>query len=111
MSLKQIGIGLVLADFTAFTAYVVYQYGYVGLFDLALANAATIQVALDLVIALSLVTLWMWNDARGRGVSAVPYLILTLMLGSIGPLLYLFRRAGEQEPVTAPHAAVRVRHA
>jgi hypothetical protein len=109
MNLKQIGIGLVLADFTAFTAYVVYQYGYAGLLQLALANAATIQVSLDLVIALSLVTLWMWRDARERGVSVVPYLVLTLTLGSIGPLVYLFRRAGDEVRIVSPAAAVRMR--
>ena len=110
MNLKQIGIGLVLADFVAFSAYVVYQYGYVGLFEQALTNTATIQVSLDLVIALSLVSLWMWRDARERGVSVVPYLALTMTLGSIGPLVYLFRRAGDEARVPAA-SAVRMRHA
>jgi len=111
MNLKQIGIGIVLADFVAFSAYVVYQYGYVGLFKLALSNAAMIQVSLDLTIALTLVTLWMWRDARERGVSIVPYLVLTLTLGSIGPLVYLFRRAGDEVRVPTGSAAMRVRHA
>ena len=56
------------------------------------ANAATIAAMVDLTIALSLVTVWMWRDARARGVVLVPYLLLTATLGSIGPLLYLLLR-------------------
>ena len=43
-------------------------------------------------IALSLFAIWMFQDARTRGVSAVPYLLLMLCLGSIGALVYLVRR-------------------
>jgi hypothetical protein len=59
-----------------------------------LANAATVAVLVDLTIALSLVTLWMWQDAAERGIGVFPYVLLTLTLGSIGPLLYLLRREG-----------------
>src|SRR6185295_17208020 len=100
MNLKQIGIGLVLADFVALTAYAVWHHGYLAFFDVHAMNAINVQIAVDLVIALGMVSLWMWRDARARGVSALPYLVVTLFLGSIGPLLYLFRRAGEEEPVT-----------
>ena len=31
-------------------------------------------------------------DARARGVSPLPYLVMTVFTGSIGPLLYLLRR-------------------
>ena len=94
MNWKQIGLSVVLADFAALNAYVVYHYGYVGFFQLVLANAATTAALVDLVIALSLVSVWMWQDARDRGWSALPYLVVTLFLGSIGPLLYLIRREG-----------------
>ncbi|HVN84121.1 MAG TPA: DUF2834 domain-containing protein [Candidatus Binatia bacterium] len=101
MNAKQIGIGVVLADFLALNAYVVYQYGYVGFLELVTANAATAAALVDLVIALSLVTIWMVRDARERGVSSIPYVILTVVLGSVGPLLYLFRRAGSEKVVRA----------
>jgi hypothetical protein len=61
---------------------------------------------MDLVIALSLVTVWMWGDARRRGRSAIPYVLMTLALGSAGPLLDLLTREEEAEP--APARATRV---
>jgi hypothetical protein len=92
MNLKQLGLEAILIGFSAFTAYAVYQHGYIGIFAQGLANAATIQVFLDLTIALGLVLLWIWQDARTQGISPLLYIILTLTLGSIGPLLYLIRR-------------------
>ena len=109
MNAKQIGIGVVLADFLALNAYVVYQYGYVGFLELVTANAATTAVLVDLVIALSLVTVWMVRDARERGVSSIAYVILTLTLGSVGPLLYLFRRAGSENTAAMRVAATPAR--
>jgi flagellar biogenesis protein FliO len=106
MNSKQLTAGVILVVFSAFSAYVVYQYGYVGLFEQALANAATIQVFLDLTIALSLVIVWMWQDAQKQDIAPLPYALLTLTLGSIGPLLYLVRRLGKDAPLfSRPHTA------
>jgi hypothetical protein len=110
MNKKQIALGVVLVDFLAFSAYAVAQYGYLGLFEQMLANAATLQVLADLGIALSLVTVWMWQDARQHGISPVPYVVLTATLGSVGPLVYLIRRFGT-DPVVAPHSVVPTRAA
>jgi hypothetical protein len=85
----RIGLGLVLLAFADLNAYVVWQYGYMGFWQLITANTATIAALVDLTIALTLVTVWMWRDARRRGVSLMPYLALTATLGSVGPLLYL----------------------
>jgi len=98
MNKKQIGLAVLLFDFAALTAYAVAQYGIVGLFEAAFANAATTLVFVDLAIALSLVIAWMWQDARARGVSPLPYVVLTLGFGSVGPLLYLIRRLGDEAP-------------
>jgi hypothetical protein len=112
MNKKQIALAVVLADFAALTAYVVAQYGVVGLFEQVFANWATTLVAVDLTIALSMVMVWMWQDARARGVSPLPYVALTLGLGSVGPLLYLVRRAGDPSSVrvgVAPASAYAAR--
>lgn len=92
MNGKQIGLGIVLAGFLALTGYTVLEYGYIGFFKLIAANAATVTAAVDLVIALTLIIVWMERDARVHGISHIPYVLLTLALGSVGPLLYLMRR-------------------
>ena len=77
-------------------AYSVYLYGYIGFFRMVLANFAGVTAFVDLLIALVLIIVWMGDDARQRNVSAIPYLVLTIALGSIGPLLYLIRRSSDR---------------
>jgi Terpene cyclase DEP1 len=100
MNGRQIGLSMVLAAFAGFEAYAVYEHGVVGIFTAVLANSATTVAFADLCIALGLVATWMAVDARDRGISVVPYLIVTLALGSVGPLLYLIRRES-RSPVGA----------
>jgi uncharacterized protein DUF2834 len=92
MNGKVIALSFVLLDFAALSAYAVYQYGYLGVIQRMLADSATTLAFVDLTIALSLVVAWMWQDARARGTSVLPYILLTLAFGSVGPLLYLIRR-------------------
>ena len=92
MTGKMIGLELVLTAFVALTGYVIWEHGYLGFFELALANTATMLLGFDLVITLSLAIVWMWNDARERGTSAVPFVVVTLTFGAAGPLLYLIFR-------------------
>ena len=96
MSAKRILLAIVLFDFAALNAWVVYELGYVGLFQAALSNLAGIAVMVDLTIALSIILVWMFRDARAKGLSFAPYAVLTLLLGSIGPLVYLLRRPEEE---------------
>jgi hypothetical protein len=98
MNAKQIGLGILLADFLGFSLYVTYTYGIVGLFETVFANAASTLAMVDLTIALSLILVWLWRDARRRGISPIPYVALTLGLGSVGPLLYLIRINGNESP-------------
>ncbi len=94
MNRKQIALAVLLCDFSALTAYAVVQYGVLGVYELVLANAVTVTLLTDLTIALTIVLVWIWQDARQRGISPLPYVALTLTLGSVGPLLYLIRRVG-----------------
>lgn len=98
MDWKRIALFFVLAGFSALTAYATMQHGVTGMIALALANSVTITLTVDLLIALSLVAAWMWQDARRRGVTPLPYLLVTFTLGSIGPLLYLVRRTDGAVP-------------
>ncbi|MDQ0123201.1 hypothetical protein J2W17_002148 [Pseudomonas lini] len=52
----------------------------------------TAQVVIDLYLMATLACLWMVNDNRSRGGSlsgVLPYLLITLIFVSIGPLLYI----------------------
>lgn len=94
MNWKRLGLVVILVDFVALTAYAVYYHGYLAFFDLYAMNAIQVQIFIDLVIALSLFLTWMVPDARARDISPIPYVVLTLTLGSIGALAYLIRRSG-----------------
>jgi len=109
MNWKQLGFGLLLADFAAFTGWVIWQYGYIGLFQIGLSNAATVQLTVDLVIACTVGMFWIYNDARARNVNPWPYLVTTTFLGSIGLLAYLVRRAGAATRAPAPSFAQPLR--
>lgn len=102
MNTKQLGLAAVCLGFSALTAYTVYHYGYIGFFEQMITNVATITGFVDLTIALGLVILWMWQDAREQSISPLPYIILTFALGSIGPLLYLIRRFGKEQDTGEP---------
>ncbi|MBI3785919.1 MAG: DUF2834 domain-containing protein [Deltaproteobacteria bacterium] len=96
MNWKRLGLILILADFVALTAYAVYYHGYLAFFELQAMNSIQIQIFTDLIIALSVFLAWMVPDARSRRISPLPYVLLTLTLGSIGALAYLIRRTGSQ---------------
>ena len=66
----------------------------------------TAQVVIDLYLLATLAAIWMYQDARKRGqsaVSVVPYLLITAVFVSIGPLLYLVVRGFQdrKRPVAA----------
>ena len=93
MTKTQILLGVVLAAFGLANVWALEQFGFRGTWENILsAGFPTKLILFDLLIALSLVMTWMWNDARERGATLWPYLVLTLALGSVGPLLYLIRR-------------------
>lgn len=62
-----------------------------------------LQVALDLCIAAAFTGAWMHRDARERGISATPFLILLPLLGSIAALAYLVRRNLSSAEVPSLH--------
>jgi len=97
MNLKQIGLEIVLLGFAGFTGYCLYEYGPGGLFRLAFENPVSTLLMTDLTISLVIVLVWLGADAEEHHISMLPYIALTLLFGSVGPLLYLIRRAGNEE--------------
>lgn len=103
MNRKQLGLSAALIVMLAIDAYAVYLYGSSGFLRAVFANFAGFATFFDLTIALVLILIWISDDARERNASVVPYLILTIALGSVGPLVYLIRRFGDR---TEPAASI-----
>ncbi|MEA2746819.1 MAG: hypothetical protein QOI41_962 [Myxococcales bacterium] len=93
MNLKRFVPAVLLVGFSALTAEVVIRDGYTEWLRIAFENRSAGLLLVDLTIALSLVMGWMIKDARARKVTVWPFTILTVLLGSVGPLLYLVLRS------------------
>ncbi len=103
MTWKQFFLWDALVTFAGLTGYVIYDVGYVGFFELAMANWATRLMFVDLVISLALIGIWMVRDARERELSVAPFLAVGLFFGAAGPLMYLIQRV-RAETTTARQA-------
>jgi hypothetical protein len=84
---------VLLAVFGAFSTWVVATQGYFGFLEVAGRDRWALQMLLDLVIALSFAVGWMRSDAKKRGIAIWPFVIATVLLGSIGILAYCVRRS------------------
>ena len=62
-----------------------------------LQTSAGWQVLADLTIALTLFLVWMWQDAKVTRRNPWPWILITLTLGSFGPLIYLLTRKSTAE--------------
>lgn len=87
---------IVLIAFGIQGLYVMNQVGYWGIWINNLNHPAGQQVLADLFIALSMVMVWMWRDAKATGRNVWPWIIVTLAVGSFGPLVYLLTRKRTQ---------------
>jgi hypothetical protein len=95
--MSRILLTIVLILFGALTAAALWQSGgLMGIVSWHVKSFGGAQVLADLVIALTLFMVWMWRDAQAIGRTAWPWVIATLALGSIAPLLYLLTRRTER---------------
>ena len=81
-----------LVLFSAISAIALWQHGYWGILTSGFANTASMQVFADLVVALALIMIWMWRDAKASGRPIWPWIAITLVAGSFGPLGYLLSK-------------------
>ena len=79
----------VIIPFLLLTYFALMNHGYWGVIEHQFQSFASAQVFTDLVIALALFLLWMWRDAAANGRNPWPWIVLTFVSGSLGPLLYL----------------------
>lgn len=105
--MKKLALPLItLLAFSAYTLYVMLQAEQSLLqFGLQLLSRPdTAQVVMDLYILAALACLWMYGDAKARGKSltyVLPYIALTAIFVSVGPLLYLVVKALGQDAPSA----------
>ena len=109
-TMKTIALPLIaLIAFGAYTVSVMLQAEQ-SLIDFGISlmsSPDTAQVVIDLYLLATMAGIWMYQDARKRGQSALsvaPYLLITAIFVSIGPLLYLVVRGihNHKQRVSAP---------
>lgn len=88
---------LILIPFTVLSAYALWDVGYIGIWDYQRHSSAGLQVIVDLVIAMVLILVWLVPDARKAGKNPWPWVVLTVVTGSFGPLIYLIFRKSSAE--------------
>ena len=103
-NLKKILLWLVLIDFAAFSTWVMWQIGYVGIWQAGFASVGSLQILFDLVISIGLICVWMIVDARKRGMNPWPWVVAAVFIGSLSPLAYLIRRESAPARLAAAHA-------
>ena len=87
----------VIVLFGVLTGVALWQHGYWGILEPHFQTFGAAQVFADLVIALTIILVWMWRDARATGRNPWPWIGMTLVLGSFGPLIYLLTRRSPLE--------------
>jgi NhaP-type Na+/H+ or K+/H+ antiporter len=105
--MKSIALPLIaLVAFAGYTVSVMLQaeQSLVEFGISLMSRPDTAQVVIDLYLLATLAGVWMYQDARKRGQSVwsvVPYLLITAVFVSLGPLLYLVVRGIQEQKRTA----------
>lgn len=104
---------LALAALLAFSAYTAFTMFHAEQSLLAfgaqlMSRPDTAQVVIDLYLLAVMACVWMYRDARAKGKSlgsVLPYLLLTAIFVSVGPLLYLVINGFAPTPASQPNRA------
>jgi hypothetical protein len=104
MSGRLLTLIVVIALFGALSVLAMMDVGYFGIIEPHFQSWGGGQVFADLAILAILSCFWMVGDARERGISPWPFIAITVVAGSFGPLFYLVARelrAGARKPASA----------
>jgi hypothetical protein len=85
-------LGVTLVLFGALTAVALGHHGFRGIFQTIFQSWAGVQVFVDLAIALSWCCSGCGAMPRPMQRKVWPWIVITLVAGSFGPLLYLLTR-------------------
>ena len=86
-------LGATIGLFGVFTAFALLADGISGIPDAITYNWVSVQIFLDLVIAIVLVAVWMHRDARQLGRNPWPWILACPFVGVFSPLGYLITRS------------------
>lgn len=99
-----------LLGFSAYTAFTLFQaeQSLLAFGAQLMSRPDTVQVVIDLYLLAVMAGVWMYRDARAKGKSpgsVLPYLLLTAVFVSVGPLLYLVINGFAPTPASQPNRA------
>lgn len=69
--------------------------GIAGFGDAITFSWASVQIYVDLVLAIALIAVWIHRDATRRARNPWPWIALGIIAGMFGPLLYLIARGDD----------------
>ncbi|HSH01401.1 MAG TPA: DUF2834 domain-containing protein [Anaerolineae bacterium] len=87
--MKRITIIGTLILFSILTLIALFTDGLSGFPTAITYSYASLQIYIDLVIAIIIINVWLWHDARQNNHNPWPWLIASLIVGSFSPLIYL----------------------
>ena len=95
-------LAAILVLFSLYTGWIVWEFGYISVFEVAFREHPTTQAVVDLWIACGLLFFIMILDNQRSGRSfrkVLPFAVVTVLAGSIGPLLYFLVYPGLLKPM------------
>lgn len=88
---------ITLVAFGVLTATALWIDGVLGIFASIISSWGSLQIYVDLIIALTFIMVWMFHDARAQGRNPWPWILATLAVGAFSPLIYLLVRNPAKE--------------
>jgi protein-S-isoprenylcysteine O-methyltransferase Ste14 len=82
----------ILVAFATFSTIAVAVEGIGAITDAITSNWLSVQIFIDLVIAIGLIAVWIHRDATKRGRNPWPWIIASPFVGVLAPLAYLITR-------------------
>ena len=83
---------ITLILFGVLTAIALWVDGVTGIFASIVSSWGSMQIYIDLVIALTMIMFWLYRDARAQGRNPWPWIVATFVVGAFSPLIYLLVR-------------------
>lgn len=88
MSIKRLFIGFLFLDFAAFTGWILFTQDNLALLESTLANPWGLQIFADLCIMAMFGSMWLYRDAKKKGINPWPWIAAILPTGSLAVLAY-----------------------